>query len=216
MNLKSFLLSMLLGASTILSAQKVAGVDYTDYGCGEFSGAMSFNSNKDASAYCLDCDEPYLLIGKWSIQGNEVVLTANKLWTIKNKKASVSASNRVLKFPSKHFKNEEYSDGCTAISFPEDKNRNIDPHRLFRTEFEGEYTFTKDRLITYDDIADLSKKELRIMRNEIYARYGHTFKSKDLKDYFNNQENYQELVEDAAVFLSPIESQNADFIKRYE
>jgi len=44
------------------------------------------------------------------------------------------------------------------------------------------------------DISDLnegiSKKDLRIMRNKIYALYGYEFKSPDLKDYFNQFEWY--------------------------
>lgn len=36
-----------------------------------------------------------------------------------------------------------------------------------------------------------SKEELRLMRNEVYAWYGYSFKSKDLKYYFEQQEWYQ-------------------------
>lgn len=40
------------------------------------------------------------------------------------------------------------------------------------------------------DIEKLSKKELRLARNEIYARHGYIFKDKSLKKYFNSTDWY--------------------------
>ena len=40
------------------------------------------------------------------------------------------------------------------------------------------------------EIQHLSKKELRLMRNEIFADYGYIFKSYELQDYFNQKKWY--------------------------
>lgn len=78
----------------------------------------------------------------------------------------------------------------------------------------GLYPFTSQRKVTYDDIAYLSSSELRIMRNEIYARHGYIFKSKDLRNYFLSQGWYEPMTYD--VVLSTIEQYNVNFIKQYE
>jgi membrane-associated protein TcaA len=69
--------------------------------------------------------------------------------------------------------------------------------------------------INYSDIAGLSKKELRLARNEIYARHGYIFQSDDLRSYFNSQDWY---VPDPSYNgdLSSVEKNNVDFIKSYE
>ncbi len=69
--------------------------------------------------------------------------------------------------------------------------------------------------LNYPDISGFSKGELRLARNEIYARHGFLFKSDDLRAYFNSQDWY---VPDSSYGgnLSSIEKYNVDFIKSYE
>ena len=69
--------------------------------------------------------------------------------------------------------------------------------------------------LNYSDIAGFSKGELRLARNEIYARHGFIFQSNDLKSYFNSQDWY---IPDSSYGgnLSSIEKYNVDFIKSYE
>lgn len=78
----------------------------------------------------------------------------------------------------------------------------------------GIYPFTSLRKVTYDDVAYLSAKELRIMRNEIYARHGYIFKSKDLRTYFLNQGWYVPVSRE--VELSEVEMYNVNFIRQFE
>ena len=69
--------------------------------------------------------------------------------------------------------------------------------------------------LNYSDIAGFSKGELRLARNEIYARHGFIFQSDDLRAYFNSQDWY---IPDSSYSgnLSSIEKSNVDFIKSYE
>ncbi len=69
--------------------------------------------------------------------------------------------------------------------------------------------------LNYSDISGFSKGELRLARNEIYARHGFIFKSDDLRAYFNSQDWY---VSESSYGgnLSSIEKSNVDFIKSYE
>ncbi len=47
------------------------------------------------------------------------------------------------------------------------------------------------RYITANDIENLSDDELRLARNEIYARHGRIFESEDLKNYFSSKSWYK-------------------------
>ena len=71
--------------------------------------------------------------------------------------------------------------------------------------------------IKKSDLKKLSESDIRIARNEIYARHGLIFKSEDLNLYFNNQSWYKELTDDQdSIKLSDIEQKNLDLIISYE
>ncbi|MFC4805256.1 YARHG domain-containing protein [Filifactor villosus] len=76
------------------------------------------------------------------------------------------------------------------------------------------------RYLAKEDLYGLSKEQLRIARNEIYARHGRKFKDEALQDYFNSQEWYMPLIEadefDKMVKLSDVERKNLDLIKSVE
>ena len=46
------------------------------------------------------------------------------------------------------------------------------------------------KYLTNDDIAGLSKSDLRLARNEIYARHGYIFSDSSLQEYFENKTWY--------------------------
>lgn len=47
------------------------------------------------------------------------------------------------------------------------------------------------KALTEEDLQGMSKEQLRLARNEIYARYGMIFGPRDLKDYFSSKSWYQ-------------------------
>ncbi len=51
----------------------------------------------------------------------------------------------------------------------------------------NDYLFDHDRSLSAGNVKGKSKKELRLMRNEIFARYGRSFKSEDLHAYFTGK-----------------------------
>jgi hypothetical protein len=80
----------------------------------------------------------------------------------------------------------------------------------------GDYPEASERKLTYEELSRLNKRELRIMRNEIFARYGYIFKSQDLKSHFSYQSWYQPLYDDVTNRLTKIEKENAEYIKNFE
>lgn len=80
----------------------------------------------------------------------------------------------------------------------------------------GDFVFPDSdrRLLVAADLEPLSKEQLRIARNEIYARRGWPFQTPEMKAHFEKFEWY---VRNAGkVELSHIEQQNVDFIRRFE
>lgn len=80
----------------------------------------------------------------------------------------------------------------------------------------GLYPYTSDRLLTENEISNMSQQELRIMRNEIYARHGFIFHKEDMKQYFGSQTWYKALYTNVNNLLTEIEKKNIVFIRRYE
>jgi YARHG domain/zinc-ribbon domain len=71
------------------------------------------------------------------------------------------------------------------------------------------------RVMSEEDIANLTKGQLRLARNEIYARHGYVFKSQDLQKYFSSKSWYHpDPSFDGS--LNEVEKENVDFIKARE
>jgi len=65
------------------------------------------------------------------------------------------------------------------------------------------------------DVANLTKGQLRLARNEIYARHGYVFKSQDLQTYFSSKSWYQQ-EPDFDGSLNEVEKENVNFIQERE
>jgi hypothetical protein len=87
------------------------------------------------------------------------------------------------------------------------------------TTSKGLYPEGSTRYLNHSDLVGKSSWQLRIMRNEIYARHGFIFQSQDLRDYFGKQSWYSGYTTDAGEVyrsFSAIEKANVDLIKSYE
>jgi RNA polymerase subunit RPABC4/transcription elongation factor Spt4 len=94
--------------------------------------------------------------------------------------------------------------GATSITFVKD-------------EKVGKYTFTQTLELTQYDVSGYSKEELRLIRNEIFARYGYIFKkNSDLDIYFRSQSWYKQNPNFSIDLLTKIEKDNATVIKKVE
>ncbi|MCQ2974637.1 MAG: YARHG domain-containing protein [Bacteroidales bacterium] len=80
----------------------------------------------------------------------------------------------------------------------------------------GEYPFTATRELTKSELKNYSKSELKIMRNEIYARHGYIFKTDAMKSYFAQQSWYEPKYNNVDKYLNSIEIKNIATIKKVE
>ncbi|BDD11845.1 hypothetical protein FUAX_42770 (plasmid) [Fulvitalea axinellae] len=83
--------------------------------------------------------------------------------------------------------------------------------------YSGDYQFASYRLLSKEELMTYSKEELRIMRNEIFARYEYDFKSGgEMEKYFENQEWYNPNNKDVASLLTDFEIKNIKLIRSLE
>ncbi len=71
-------------------------------------------------------------------------------------------------------------------------------------------------LLSTKDVENLTKPELTILRNLIYARHGYTFASASLRNYFEREQWYIPFSKDIRANLTELEKKNAEKLKSYE
>ncbi len=87
--------------------------------------------------------------------------------------------------------------------------------------FGSEYIFPQShaRLLTGEELKSISPDQLRVARNEIYARHGRQFTSPDLQTYFEARDWYEGKIapeEFSESLLNDIEKENVRLIKARE
>ena len=81
---------------------------------------------------------------------------------------------------------------------------------------KGKYSFASEEILMSGVLNLFSAKELKIMRNEIFARHGYIFKSTDMQNYFAMQKWYKPTSADVTKELTPIERVNVSLINIME
>lgn len=94
-------------------------------------------------------------------------------------------------------------------------------YRLAARDFKynpavGEWPEASQRLLSEEDVWNYNSEELRLMRNEIYARHGYSFKIKDMRYHFEDQDWYMPVTTDIRTAITDIEVQNIELIYEYE
>lgn len=78
------------------------------------------------------------------------------------------------------------------------------------------YPEASERDLDDSELMEMTKRELKIMRNEIFARHGYIFKTKDMKNYFSAQNWYRPMYSNVTNRITIIEKKNIDLIKSFE
>ncbi len=80
----------------------------------------------------------------------------------------------------------------------------------------GDFPEASQKLLQPYEVEVFSPEELRIVRNQIYARHGYSFKNKDMRYTFEKQEWYMPMGIDVRFELTDIEIANIALIYEYE
>jgi len=94
-------------------------------------------------------------------------------------------------------------------------------YRLKRKDFQydinnGNFPYASQRYLTQEELFGFELEELSEMRNEIYARYGYSFKTKHWRHYFEDKDWYIPTRTDIRDQITRIESKNIKLIKDLE
>ncbi len=80
-----------------------------------------------------------------------------------------------------------------------------------------QYDYLSLRYISYDDIKNYDRGQIRVLKNSIYARHGRIFKDPALRNYFNQQSWYRGTRKEIpASELNKFETANINFLVKYE
>ena len=85
----------------------------------------------------------------------------------------------------------------------------------------GDYVIadSNSRYLTSNELQKFSLKEINYAKNEIYARWGRKFQSKELQDYFNSKSWYKGTIEPDAFrwdIFNNYEKANAELLSKIE
>ena len=118
--------------------------------------------------------------------------------------------------PSDVGDSEEFEDFDDADEDSEDDDTAIDDDTYIFPNSDTEY-------LTNSDLSGMSKSEINLAKNELYARHGRKFKSKELQEYFESKDWYvpkyspkQWDKKGDSFFFNKYEIKNRDLLKKYE
>ncbi len=114
----------------------------------------------------------------------------------------------------------DYDAGTDTDGYYDDEYDDYEDYPQWEEE-ESDYIIpdSDSRELTELDLRFLSADELRLARNEIYARHGRKFKSQELQDYFDSKPWYYGTIEPnewSEKLLNKYETYNVNFIADYE
>lgn len=85
---------------------------------------------------------------------------------------------------------------------------------------DGKYAYPSDsRIITRSELEGMTRQEIKIILNEIYARHGYTFNDDDLVEYFESKTWYtptESDLDEVSRMLNDYEAENRDIIVEYQ
>ncbi len=194
-------------------------------------------NREDETYYFMDSDrgDSYTRISAWTnetdgactvetevLSESEQELLASYRFTLSENEHAKDESDPIFAYTVTDMKNlEETEDGEEEESDTAAEAAEADDATAAAIDMDGDYILPESNSRTYteEELKDLSADELRLARNEIYARHGRIFDAPDLKEYFEDKSWYKGTV-DADDFnndeLNGYEQKNLDLIKELE
>ncbi|EAZ96029.1 hypothetical protein FBBAL38_01380 [Flavobacteria bacterium BAL38] len=153
-----------------------------------------------------------LLIGNWVAYNPKELKVATRKYQLQKKIFKYNPNNKVDEI----FIND---DKFNVLKY----NDTIDGEAV-ENEFEEYFTNTEKLYeknasideLTSDFVSNLSKADIFILRNSIFARHGFAFRDKQLRMYFEQFDWYMPVFGDVKDELTEIEIKNIDLLLRYE
>ncbi|QKX03667.1 YARHG domain-containing protein [Aquimarina sp. TRL1] len=226
------LIAILISIPTLTNAQVIAfeEIDESDIinrssdVIEDYEGVYQFGNSETASEIVLLFNGHSIIAqiksGSWNTEKNQWVDTFENLTNTSIKNGVFSSDQYQGRFIT-YIKEGKYHYGL-KIKNPWTQGISEGQYEIGLKEtdvfyFNGEYTEASIKDLSEDHLKNLSNKELQLMRNEIFARYGYIFNSEGEMDiYFKSKSWYRPQHEDVTNFLTSIERRNIQRIRNLE
>jgi hypothetical protein len=153
--------------------------------------------------------------------------TLSGIWTANN---DIKINKREYELVKKYFvyDSNQNLNGAIYVNWNKKKKRTKtydygdgDIEKVTRTEFEMStdkiYEINaSNTLLTKEDVQNLKRSDITIIRNTIYARHGYSFRNKPLRVFFERQNWYIPIHTDIRTKLTDKEKANIKLLLRYE
>jgi hypothetical protein len=130
-------------------------------------------------------------------KGNEIFSSPRASFTLKIHKDFYEQVNRTITFSGDKIKNLHIALSISKEPLP---------------GYNG--IFKNNHTLTHSDVSNLSRAELTLLLEEIYARYGKGFHEAETSTYFKGKNWYKENPYYDTSFLTPVDRENINFINK--
>lgn len=210
------------GLPPVAPAPTPVGFAIDESGCA--SGGPTYYFFAGGKVVVDDCgdDCPIVNEGTWTLAEQQLTVWLTTAFVGKGSTPVLAASDTVYESYAGAVVDRPRTDtmlwtgteGCTVVKAHTLK---VPTARAWlKGGFQGDYGFLSDRPVTPGDLKGKDKLDLVRMRNEVFAAYGHTFKTEALAKHFATKPGYRPRFSDVTAFLTPLEQKNVATIKAAE
>lgn len=194
---------------------KVSGHSVVAGNARPFAGTFT----KDGNNFVVEAAEPGddKYDGKFSFTLNPDTKSISGTWLAND--ANLAVYERKYELSPRTFKYDATLNLPEDVAWSDLYSKVPDPEwqRAERTTDEAIRLNASNVKLTDDDVANMYKGDLEILRNSIYARHGYSFKTRKMRYVFDNYVNwYIPVSTDVSKELTKLENENIALIKRYE
>ena len=185
----------------------------------KFRNSNSFNDNIIYVEKGGCCKTELLVYGDGSFTGQDLCpYHRNYCWFYRNilNDKDLVLNNKHIGFRLALSKEQNEDGQLSDITTQSISNGHVNNSDERQSKIPGEYPDASIRILTPSELSGYSKRELKLMRNEIFARHGYIFKTDDMKNHFSSKQWYEPKYNDVNNMLTDIEQQNIKTIQQLE
>jgi len=176
-------------------------------------------NDKNDGVFDFEIKNDTLLVGTWTANNTKKEVRKRKFELHKKAfkyDASVMLPEEGMYIDYQNPKEEQITE--SESDNPEDvKEEETYMTTVYRAASESIFTINSStQKLKESDVKNLKKLDLEILRNTIFARHGLTFKTKTVRQFFDDVEWYIPVSDDVNNELTTIEKENIVLLKRFE
>ena len=216
--------AQLFGTQDMIEEENISLKTWAEDNINNYAGIYSFGESEAESSLHLSISDRIICAqlkkGDWVFKSGQTIgwhFTYENYTNVKIIENNFYSDQSNGEFVSFKHNNKQYK-GLKLFNPPIQMGNNgeFEIGSFSEVDKLGKYFKTKTEVLSIGNLKKKNKEELKIMRNEIYARYHYLFKTKKMSDHFNKQEWYTGYYQNVDSFLTEIENENIKKIRTVE